>query len=337
MHPSLDPTVGRVISELDALLVSPTNEASDLSPEQARSWFAVLRAILGGDRTAPDVASVRDGHVRAGAHAVPIRIYDTEESIIMPDRMILCLHGGGWVVGDLDSADYLARKAASELRARVISVDYRLAPEHLFPTAYDDCAAVLAELTRQHPDARIAAIGDSAGANLVGALSAASRHQDDLRLDAQLLLYPALDPSMTSDSMQRMAEGYILTRADMAYYWSCYLSDPNHASDPRATPAALTDLAQMPPTVLVTAGFDPLHDEGVTYARRLITADVATTYLSFPSLVHGFVDMTGRVPAALDALNHALAALDLHLGTSARQRQLSLTSSEDSTALRPTR
>ncbi|WP_329244673.1 alpha/beta hydrolase [Actinoallomurus sp. NBC_01490] len=332
MHQSLDPAVRHVISELDALGEPGAEGLNDLTPEQARSWFAVLRAILGGDRTAPEVASVRDEQVLDGARAVPIRIYDTEESIMMPDRVVLYVHGGGWVVGDLDSADFLARSAARRLRARVVSADYRLAPENAFPAAYDDCAAVLAELGKKHPDARIAAIGDSAGANLVGALAAESRHRRDIRVDAQLLLYPALDPSMASDSMSRMAEGYILTKADMAYYWSCYLSDPEHASDPRATPAALTDLAGMPPTVLVTAGFDPLHDEGMAYARRLVEADVATTYLSFPALVHGFVDMAGRVPAALDALNDALAALDLHFGTSARKRRLGLAPSEDATA-----
>ncbi|GLY92008.1 alpha/beta hydrolase [Actinoallomurus iriomotensis] len=321
-----------MISELNALGEPAAEDLNDFPPEQARSWFAVLRAILGGDRTVPEVASVRDEHVLDGAHAVPIRIYDTEESIMMPDRVVVYAHGGGWVVGDLESADFLARSAARRLRARVVSVDYRLAPEHAFPAAYDDCAAVLAELGKKHPDARIAAMGDSAGANLVGALAAASRQRDDIRVDAQLLFYPALDPSMASDSMSRMAEGYILTKADMAYYWSCYLSDPTHAADPRATPAALADLAGMPPTVLVTAGFDPLHDEGTAYARRLVEADVATTYLSFPTLVHGFVDMAGRVPAALDALNDALAALDLHFGTSTRKRQLGLTPTEGSIA-----
>jgi acetyl esterase len=332
MHRSLDPAVHRLIRELNALGEPGAEGLNDLTPEQARAWFAVLRAILAGERTAPEVASVRDGHVLDGAHGVPIRIYDTEESIIMPDRLVLYVHGGGWVVGDLDSADHLARSAALGLRARVVSVDYRLSPENVFPAAYNDCAAVLAELRRKHPDSGIAAIGDSAGANLVGALTAASRDQDDLRVDAQLLLYPALDPSMATDSMSRMAEGYVLTKADMAYYWSCYLSDPKDAFDPRATPAALTDLTGMPPTVLVTAGFDPLHDEGMDYARRLVAADVATTYLSFPTLVHGFVDMAGRVPAALDALNAALAALDLHLGPSAQRRLFSLASSEDSTA-----
>ncbi|MBD2891736.1 Carboxylesterase NlhH [Actinomadura sp. RB99] len=328
MHPSLDPAVRHLIAELDALGEPGAEGLDDLTPEQARAWYTVLRRILGGERTAPEVASVRDAQVLDGAHAVPVRVYDTEESIMMPDRVVLCVHGGGWVVGDLDGADHLARSAARRLRARVVSVDYRLAPEHVFPAAYDDCAAVLAELSRTHPEARIAGIGDSAGANLVGALAAASRHRDDLRVDAQLLLYPALDPSMASDSMSRMAEGYILTKADMAYYWSCYLRDPAHASDPRATPAALADLAGMPPTVLVTAGFDPLHDEGMAYARRLVAADVATAYLPFPSLVHGFADMAGRVPAALDALDNALAALDLYFGAATPQRRLGPASSE---------
>jgi acetyl esterase len=328
MHQSLDPAVRHVITELNAFEEPGVGGLSDLGPERARARFATLRAILGADRTVPEVALVRDWHVLVGGYAVPVRIYDTKESIMTSNRLILHVHGGGWVLGDLDSADYLARNAARDLRARVISVDYRLAPENAFPTAYNDCAAVLAELRRQHPEVRIAAIGDSAGANLVGALAAAGRYQDDLRIDAQLLLYPALDPSMGSDSMRRMAEGYILTQADMAYYWSCYLGDLHHASDPRATPAVLTDLAGMPPTVLVTAGFDPLHDEGAEYARRLVAADVATTYLSFPTLVHGFVEMTGRVPAALDALKRALVALDLHFGTSTPAHLLRLTSTE---------
>lgn len=112
MHQSLDPAVRHVISELDALGEPGAEGLNDLTPEQARSWFAVLRAILGGDRTAPEVASVRDEQVLDGARAVPIRIYDTEESIMMPDRVVLYVHGGGWVVGDLDSADFLARSAA---------------------------------------------------------------------------------------------------------------------------------------------------------------------------------------------------------------------------------
>ncbi len=329
MHRSLDPAVRRLISELDTLGDPGAEGLNDLTPEQARSWYAVLRAILGGERTAAEVASVRDGQVSDGAYPVPVRVYDTEESIMMPDRLVMYVHGGGWVVGDLDSADFLARSVACRLRARVVSVGYRLAPENAFPAAYNDCAAVLADLVRTHPGARVGAIGDSAGANLVGALAAASRHRVDMRIDAQLLLYPALDPSMASDSMARMAEGYVLTKADMAYYWSSYLGDPEHGSDPRATPAALADLGGMPPTVLVTAGFDPLHDEGKDYARRLVTADAPTTYLSFPTLVHGFVDMIGRVPAALDALNDALSALELHLGPSARERQPGLTSCED--------
>ncbi len=321
MRSSLDPAARHVISELDAL-GHPGEGLNQLSPEQARSWFAVLRAILGGDKAAPAVASVRGGEVLNDGYAVPIRIYDTEESIMMPDRVVLHAHGGGWVFGDLDSADFLARSAARQLRARVVSVDYRLAPESVFPTAYNDCAAVLTELSRKHPDARIAVMGDSAGANLVGAVAASSRHHDNMRVDAQLLLYPALDPFMATDSMKRLADGYVLTQADMAYYWSCYLSNPENATDPRATPAALADLAEMPPTVLVTAGFDPLHDEGAEYARRLIAADVTTTYLSYPTLVHGFADMAGRVPAALHALHSSFAALDVQLRTATRGHQL---------------
>jgi acetyl esterase len=306
---ALDPAVRHLIAELNALGDTEADRLADLSPEQARAWFTVLRGILSGDSKPLRIASVRQDTVVHAGYSVPVRIYDTPESSILVERLVIYIHGGGWVVGDLDSADSMARTAADQLNARVVSVDYRLAPEHPFPAAYEDCAAVLVACARRHPAACIAVIGDSAGANLAGALCAESRIRNDLRVDSSLLLYPALDPLMRSSSMQSLAEGYILTQADMAYYWASYLADPVQATDPRATPAALTDLSGMPNTVLVTAGFDPLRDEGREYARRLVDADVLTVYLPFPALVHGFIDMVGRVPAAESALRATLSAL----------------------------
>lgn len=311
---ALDPAVRRLLGELDALSGTGSQELSELSPEQTRAWYAVLRGILGGNTEAPAVASVRDDTVEHAGQPVPVRVYDTAASLGEVRRLVVYLHGGGWVVGDLDTADFVARSAARELDARVVSVGYRLAPEHPFPAAYEDCAAVLAAAARAHPLARVAVMGDSAGATLAAGLAAESRHRTELRVDAQLLLYPALDPAMRSASMRDFADGYVLTRSDMAYYWASYLCDPGLAADPRATPAAAADLSGMPSTVLVTAGFDPLRDEGRAYAVRLVEADVPTVFLPFPALVHGFTDMVGRVPAAAAALRAVLAAFSTAVG-----------------------
>lgn len=310
----LDPDVRTLIDDLQAH--SPGN-FSTLPPSQARRAFEQMQSLMRGTQPPALVDSVRDLDVSSvGGHRVPVRVYEPATNWDGRD-VVLYLHGGGWVFGDLDTADRTARAITQDLSAQVVSVGYRLAPEHPFPAAFDDCRAVLEELTRTHPTARISVVGDSAGGNLAAALALASRDESALRVDAQLLLYPAFDPHQSSRSHQQFADGFVLTRADMKDYWDKYLPTVAGRVDPRATPFGTADLRGLPPAMVVTAGFDPLRDEGQRYAERLVAASVATTYLPFPRLIHGWLDITGRVPAADQALRHVLRAFACLLATSA--------------------
>jgi acetyl esterase len=312
MPNELDPDVRRLLAELTSL-ADGDHRFPDLTPSEAREWFVVLQRIMSGPAAAPPVREVTDGVVKHDRHLVPVRWYRPDVSGSGPDRVVVFIHGGGWTVGDLDSADRFARTLADGLGATVVSVDYRLAPEHPFPAAFDDCAAVVRSVRQAHPGVHLAVAGDSAGGNLAAAIAAEGRTNEDLRVDAQLLVYPALDPRQQHASHAEFADGYLLTRSDMAFYWNRYLPARADRSDPRAAPATIADYAGLPPAVIATAGFDPLRDEGREYAQRLIDANVRTVYLPFPGLTHGFLDMASRVPAAQRASDIVVRSLDLLL------------------------
>ncbi len=313
MPNELDPDVQRLLAELASLAGEGRRAFPDLTPREAREWFVMLQRIMSGPSTAPPASDVADGVVEYDRHAVPIRRYNPAGCGMDPRRVIVYVHGGGWTVGDLDSGDHFARTLAGGLGATVVSVGYRLAPEHPFPAAFNDCAAVVRSVRDAHPGARLAVAGDSAGGNLAAAVAARGRTHERLRVEAQLLVYPALDPRQQHASHAQFADGYLLTRSDMAFYWDNYLPSAADRSDPRAAPVAITDLTGLPPTVIATAGFDPLHDEGRQYAQRLIEANVPTVYLPFPRLTHGFLDMAGRVPAAQRAADTVVQSLKLLL------------------------
>jgi acetyl esterase len=313
MPNELDPDVRRLIAELTSLAGEDPPALPDLTPPEAREWFVMLQRILSGPTTAFWASDAADSVAEYDQHAVPVRTYSPAGDGVAGDRVIVYMHGGGWVAGDLDSGDHFARTLACGLNATVVSVDYRLAPEHPFPAAFDDCAAIVQSVRHSHPGARLAIAGDSAGGNLAAAIAAQGRTDEQLRVDAQLLVYPALDPRQKHASHEQFADGYLLTRSDMAFYWDSYLQTESDRSDPRAAPATIADLAGLPPAVIATAGFDPLRDEGREYAQRLIEASVPTVYLPFPRLTHGFLDMVGRVPAARQAATVLMRSLDLLL------------------------
>ncbi|MCW2933236.1 MAG: acetyl hydrolase [Actinomycetia bacterium] len=313
MPNELDPDVQRVIAELASLAGEEGQALPDLTPREAREWFVMLQRIMSGPVTASSASNVVDGVVEYDRHAVPIRWYNPAADGAGPDRVIVYIHGGGWTVGDLDSGDHFARALAAGLGATVVSVGYRLAPEHPFPAAFNDCASVVRSVRDVHPGARLAVAGDSAGGNLAAAIAAEGRTDENLRVEAQLLVYPALDPRQQHASHAQFADGYLLTRSDMALYWDNYLPATADRSDPRASPATITDFSGLPPAVVATAGFDPLHDEGREYAQRLIEANVSTVYLPFPRLTHGFLDMAGRVPATQRAADTIIQSLNLLL------------------------
>jgi acetyl esterase len=231
-----------------------------------------------------------------------------------PFPLLVWFHGGGWVLGDLDSADPTARHLAVGAGCVVVSVDYRLAPETKFPGAADDCYAAT-QWTVQHaaamhgdPD-RIAVGGDSAGGNLAAAVSLMARDRRGPSLAFQLLVYPVTHCNFTTSSYQSFAEGYMLTRTSMQWYWNHYLQDVADANNPYAAPLVARDLSGLPPALVITAECDPLCDEGAAYAQRLKEAGVPTTYSCYDGMIHGFFGM----PAALDkgrlAVAEASAAL----------------------------
>jgi acetyl esterase len=290
--------------------VPPTHT---LSPAEARAVYRDRRGFT--QPAPPPVASVTDLAADGPHGAIPLRLFRPLGT--MADQVLPALvyyHGGGWVIGDLDTHDTLCRELANHAGCAVVSVDYRLAPEHRFPAAVDDSIAA-ARWVHRHaaalhldPD-RIAVGGDSAGGNLAAVVAIAARDAGDLPLAYQLLIYPATDQHRSAPSHTTNGEGYLLTRDTMAYFTGHYIPDPARYADWRASPLLHPDLSRLPPALVLTAGYDPLRDEGLAYAQRLSEAGNQATHLSFERQIHGFILM-GKV---LDEANAAvrLCAADL--------------------------
>lgn len=290
MPDEIDSDARSFLVALDRLDARPLHEIdAETAREQQR---AAVSLGQGPDRDAVLRVEDRD---EAG---VPVRVYEMTNEL--PDAIVMFVHGGGWVLGDLGTADWTARSIAVALNCTVVSVDYRLAPEHPYPAALQDCTAVLTALSRRYPTSRIAVVGDSSGGNLALAVGAASVSDPLLRVDAQLLLYPALDPAQRSPSHDTYADGYVLTRESMRWFWQQYLAG---SASNYHEPA----LDGLPPTIVTTAGFDPLQDEGRDLAERLVAANVTTLFLHHGNLTHAWLDSAGTVPAARRARDEVLA------------------------------
>ena len=304
---ALDPDAERV---LEMVRASGRPPYETLSPAEARALFLAAREVLALD-PAP-VAAVRD---LVGPGGVPLRLYRgarTDAAALLP--VLVYFHGGGWVIGDIESHDSICRHIANAARCAVVSVDYRLAPEHKFPAAVDDCFAATRWVAAEGPllaidGERIGVGGDSAGGNLAAVVSLLARDRGAPRLSCQLLLYPATDASMRHPSIARFAEGFLLTRSTMQWFYDCYQRRPEDDADWRASPLRAADLSGVPPAFVLTAGFDPLCDEGVAYARRLQEAGVAVNHRHFADQIHGFLSAGKIIRAAVPALDEIAAAL----------------------------
>jgi acetyl esterase len=270
---------------------------------QTRAHYRTLALSRRGPQYVPEpVASATDQHSPGG---VPVRIY---EPLQANGSTLIYLHGGGWVVGDVETHDPLCRRVTNGTGARVVSVDYRLAPEHPFPAALDDAEEVLHWLWTEDPGRPLGVAGDSAGASLAAGVALRARDKQ-IPLAAQLMLYPATDPAMTSPSIAENGAGYFLTERDMAWFYQQYLpasasasasastSTSTSASAPEAD-LAHADVAGVAPAIVATAEFDPLRDEGAAYAARLAEAGVPAQYVPGPGLIHGFAAFLGVVDAA---------------------------------------
>jgi acetyl esterase len=269
---------------------------------------------------APHIGEVVDRTISGPAGSIPLRVYHPATATAgRKPPAILWLHGGGWVLGSLDAYDAPCRFLAARCEAVVICVDYRLAPEHRFPAALEDCAAawqwLVAEATTLGVDpARLVLAGDDAGGNLAAVLAQELRGTPAAPA-FQLLVYPITDLAMKTSSMVSCGEGYLLTREMLEWCRSHYLSDPAQATDPRASPLLAADLSGVAPAMVVTAGFDPVRDEGRAYADRLQAAGVKTVHREFEMLIHGFIGMRGTLQAAARAMDEIAAGLRHELAT----------------------
>jgi acetyl esterase len=300
----LHPQARALLDFIEARGIPPTHT---LSPADARAFYRDRRAATQPD--APPVAQVRELRAEGPHGTIPVRLYRPLGS--MADALLPVLvyfHGGGWVIGDLDTHDVLCRELANGAGCAVASVDYRMGPEHRFPAAVDDVLAatrwVRREATALRLDAsRLAVGGDSAGGNLAAVAAIAARDAGDLPIALQLLIYPATDMRRGHPSHQANGQGYLLTRDTMAYFHDHYIDDARHDLDWRASPLLHADLSGLPPALVLTAGYDPLRDEGLAYAEALTAAGNRAAYVCFDRQIHGFITM-GKV---LDEAGTAIA------------------------------
>ena len=280
---------------------------------------ATLRAFLDVPIPGPavEIAERRDLTITGEDRQLPARLYHPEPGKVLP--LTVFFHGGGWVHGTLETHDRLAAVLAKEAGCAVLSVAYRLAPEHPFPAAYEDALTAIhsargAAASLGVDADRMALAGDSAGGNLAAA--AAQSLAGDPTICHQLLIYPALDASCSASSFETEFPGF-LSSGQMRWYWDQYAPDRNGralASDPRASPMAGLIGPHTPAATIVVAGNDPLHDEAVAYADKLQAAGVLSALHSYPGAIHGFASMVGNVPLADEAVSAAADALRAALG-----------------------
>jgi acetyl esterase len=257
-------------------------------PEKRDTWRDFCTSI---NRPPPASMIVENREVAVNGTTLPIRIYRPSTNQILP--VAVYIHGGGWVVGDLDTNDTVAWGLAEETGAVVVSIHYRLAPEHPYPAAFDDCYAIV-EWISEHAEelgvdgSRLAVCGDSAGGNLSAAISLAARDRGGPAIAAQGLIFPVLALDVNTPSYLENAEGFGLTRESMVFYLDAYLPDKSKA-DIYAMPLLADDLSKLPPALVHTAELDPLRDEGKLYADRLAAAGNDVTYRMGERMTHSFI------------------------------------------------
>src|SRR5262245_53365229 len=313
---SLHPQVAAL---LDRVSQSPLPPYYRVPPAVARRIYRDSRAALTPDP--PHVETVQLRLAPTSAGPVAMRYYRTKGA--RPEERLpalLYFHGGGWVIGDLDTHDVVCRTLANIGRCAVCSVEYRKAPEAPFPAAVDDCFAAMQYVAAHGEElgidgSRLAVGGDSAGGNLAAVMTLLARDSGRPALAFQLLIYPATDQQMRFPSIDRNGEGYLLTKDAILYFRGHYLLRPEDGLDWRASPLLAKSLANLPPALVLTAGYDPLVDEGRAYADRLALDGVKTEYLNYPDMVHGFITMGRVLDTANAALEHCGRALRSALGT----------------------
>ena len=306
----LDPQVKTFLTEAEALGL-PAYQ--DLSPQEARRQMR--------DSTVPPdpllmVDRVENRSITGPGGNIGLRLYYPAGD--SPFAVLIYYHGGGWVMGDLETHHGLCHALAKKSGCLVVSVDYRLAPEHRHPAAVEDAYAAACWVAQnsaaiQADPARIAVAGDSAGGHLAALVALMARDRNGPHLDMQILIYPITDFNFETSSYLKNASGYMLTRDLMRWFWNYYL-DPEDPSDhPYVAPLRAQDLSNLPPALVITAEFDPLCDEGEAYAARLLQAGVEVKSIRYEGMVHGFFRMTSRLDKAGEALDEVAELIKGHL------------------------
>jgi acetyl esterase len=301
----LDPQARTLLDQLAAMGAPALSEQT---PEEARAGFLMLTAIAG---TAEEQVPTEDRSVRGPAGDIPVRIYRPTTDTPLP--VVVYFHGGGFVIGDIASHDTTCQRLAAGVPALVVSVDYRLAPEHRFPAAVEDCEAATAWASAHAPEfggdpSRLAVAGDSAGGNLAAVIARRARDAGGPNIAFQLLVYPGTDMTRSLPSHTENGTGYLLDSDTMKWFLDNYLADadPRH---PDASPLFADDLSGLPPAFVLTAEFDPLRDEGEAYAERLRTAGVPVTTSRYDGMIHGFYGLDSIFDAAKKATAETVVAL----------------------------
>lgn len=302
MSGSIHPQAQQLLDGKAASGAPPTWEST---PEEVRAGVALNRELIG---PGPQLASVRDIVIPGQAGGIPARVYSPA-----PDApgVVVYYHGGGWVIGSIDDWDASCRALAVASGCDLVSVDYRLAPEHVFPAAVDDAYDALVWVASSLADGRpVVVAGDSAGGNLAAVAALRARDSGGPALAMQLLVYPVTDHDLDRKSYHQYdGTEFILNRRDMAWFWDLYAPDPAARANPYASPLRATDLAGLPPAYVITAEHDPLRDEGFAYADRLRAARVPVEHRHYGSEIHAFFTFVNVLDDADKAVTEAGAAI----------------------------
>ena len=305
----LDATIDAIIKQMAA---NPAPKLWEVSAPQARTMFLDMREVF--EPKGVPIGKVDSVEIPGPGGPLAARIYTPVGLAGRVTPACVFYHGGGWVIGDLDTHDGICRQLANESGCRVVAVDYRLAPENKFPAAFDDAYAALVWTEANASDYsinpnRLAVAGDSAGGNLAAAVALHAKAKGGPNVSYQVLFYPVTQARADTASMHDLATGYFLEKASMDWFCEQYLSAGADVNDPRLSPLAAKDVSGIAPAYVLVAGFDPLKDEGKAYAAKLKAAGVAVDFVEFETMIHGFLGMAGLVPQAGQALREAGKAM----------------------------
>ncbi len=306
------------IAVLEMIAQAGRPTVDQVSPAEARAGYRQTPIVFGGPEEA--VARVEDRVIEVGGQEIPLRIYRARgDGEKLP--ILVFFHGGGWVIGDLETHDKLVRSLTLRAGCVTVAVDYRLAPEHPFPAAIEDSFAALQWVAANRSeiggdDAPIAIAGDSAGGNIAAVMALLARDAGGPALAMQVLIYPATAATQDSPSHLALPDGPILTKPVIDYFYACYVGGNEAASaDHRFAPMLCEDHQGLAPAEIIVAGFDPLRDEGLAYGEKLKAAGNQVNMTNYGGMIHGFIQMPGVIDVGKQAIDHCGAALRRAFGT----------------------